>query len=84
MSRAFTRAVRAAIVAVFIAGAAVPDTVHAISLQEAARQVARQYDARVISAHTVERNGERIHVIRIMTKDNVVRTIRVPAGNGWR
>lgn len=83
MSGALAKGFRAAIVAVFIAGAAMPETVQAITLQEAARQVARQYDARVISAHTVERNGQRIHVIRIMTKDNVVRTIRIPAGNGW-
>ena len=51
----------------------------AISLQEAAERVARQHDAQVVSAHTVERDGRRIHVIRILTKDGVVRTIRVPA-----
>ena len=51
----------------------------AMSLQEAAERVARQYDAQVVSAHTVERDGRRIHVIRILTKDGVVRTIRVPA-----
>lgn len=51
----------------------------AISLQEAAERVARQYDAQVVSAQTVERDGQRVHVIRILTKDGVVRTIRVPA-----
>jgi negative regulator of sigma E activity len=51
----------------------------AISLQEAAERVARQYDAQVVSAHTVERDGRRVHVIRILTRDGVVRTIRVPA-----
>jgi len=53
----------------------------AITLQEAARQVAERYDARVVSAQTVEQNGRRIHVIRIVTKDGVVRTVRVPAGD---
>lgn len=51
----------------------------AISLQEAAERVARQYDAQVVSAHTIERDGRRVHVIRILTRDGVVRTIRVPA-----
>ncbi len=51
----------------------------ALSLQEAAEQVARQYDAEVVSAHTIERDGRRIHVIRILTRDGVVRTVRVPA-----
>ncbi len=51
----------------------------AISLQEAAERVARQHDAEVVSAHTIERDGRRIHVIRILTRDGVVRTVRVPA-----
>lgn len=51
----------------------------AISLQEAAERVARQHNAQVVSAHTVERDGRRVHVIRILTRDGVVRTIRVPA-----
>jgi len=52
----------------------------AITLEEAARRVAQEYDARVVSAQTVERDGRRIHVIRIVTEDGVVRTVRVPAG----
>ncbi len=51
----------------------------ALTLQEAADRVARQYDAKVVSAHTIERDGRRIHVIRILTRDGVVRTVRVPA-----
>ncbi len=50
----------------------------AMTLQEAAERVARQHDAKVVSAHTVERDGRRIHVIRILTRDGVVRTVRVP------
>lgn len=51
----------------------------ALTLEEAAERVARQHDAQVVSAHTIERDGRRIHVIRILTRDGVVRTIRVPA-----
>ena len=51
----------------------------ALTLEEAAERVARQHDAQVVSAHTVERDGRRVHVIRILTRDGVVRTIRVPA-----
>ncbi len=51
----------------------------AASLEEVAERVARQHDAQVVSAREVERNGQRIYVIRILTRDGVVRTIRVPA-----
>lgn len=51
----------------------------AITLQEAAERVARQHDAKVVSARTIERDGRRIHVIRILTQEGVVRTVRVPA-----
>ena len=49
-----------------------------ISLEEAARKVAEEYEARVLSAKTVTRSGERVHEIKIKTKDGVVKTIRVP------
>ncbi|AKS41430.1 PepSY domain-containing protein [Wenzhouxiangella marina] len=51
----------------------------AITLREAAERVARQYEGRVVSAQTVERDGRRVHVIRVLTRDGVVRTVRVPA-----
>lgn len=55
----------------------------ATSLEEAAQRVARQHDAKVLSAQTIEqRDGRRVHVIRILTRDGVVRTIRVPADRG--
>jgi len=54
----------------------------AITLQEAAERVARQNDARVVSAKTIERNGRRVHEIRIVTRDRVVRTVYVPAERG--
>jgi len=54
----------------------------ALTLEEAAERVARQHDAKVVSAHTQERDGRRVHVIRILTKEGVIRTIRVPADRG--
>ena len=74
MSRLFRQLLIATILA-----AALVTSVWAITLEEAARQVANEYDARVVSAHTVERDGRRLHVIRIVTGDGVVRTVRVPA-----
>ena len=74
---------RSLLAAVVLAGACavfVPTgTVHADTLREVAERVARQNDARVVSAREVERNGRRFYEIRIMTRDGVVRTIRVPA-----
>jgi len=50
------------------------------SLREVAERVARQHDAKkVVSARVVERNGRKFYVIRILTRDDVIKTIRVPA-----
>ncbi|GEM_PF-694220 len=58
---------------------ALPGIGLASSLQEAADRVAREHDARVLSAQTEERGGQSVHIIRILTRDGVVRTVRVPA-----
>jgi len=52
------------------------------SLREVAERLAREHDGQVVSARVVERDGRRYYVIRILTKDGVVRTFRVPAGDG--
>jgi uncharacterized membrane protein YkoI len=72
------RTLRQVLIALSLAAALVVSA-WAITLEEAARRVAQEYDAKVVSAHTIERDGRRIHVIRIVTKDGVVRTVRVPA-----
>lgn len=72
--------VRGVVVVLIALGLAV--SAWALSLQEAAERVARQHDAKVVSAQTIERDGRRVHVIRILTRDGVVRTIRVPADRG--
>lgn len=50
----------------------------AITLEEAAQQAARQYHAKVLSARTIVRNGRRIHEIKLLTKDGVVKVVRIP------
>ncbi|MDZ4731781.1 MAG: hypothetical protein SH820_17770 [Xanthomonadales bacterium] len=54
-----------------------PPDASAQSLDEAARQAARQYDAKVLSAHTEQQGNKKVHVIKLITKDNVVKTVRV-------
>jgi hypothetical protein len=49
-----------------------------ITLEDAARKVAEEYDARVLSAKTVTRDGKRVHEIRVITAEGVVKTVRVP------
>ena len=56
----------------------VPVDAFAVTLQEAARQAARQYNAKVLSARTVTRGEKRIHEIKVLTKKGVVRTVRIP------
>jgi len=56
----------------------VPATAFAQSLQEAARQAAQQYNAKVLSARTVTRGDSRIHEIKLLTKNGVVKTVRIP------
>ena len=47
------------------------------TLDEAASQAARQYNAKVLSARTVQEGDKRVHVIKLLTKNGVVKTVRV-------
>lgn len=55
-----------------------PSAAWAQSLDEAARQAARQYNAKVLSARTVQEGNRRVHVIKLLTEKGVVRTVRIP------
>lgn len=55
-----------------------PAAVMAQTLDEAARQAARQYNAKVLSARTVQEGERRIHVIKLLTEDGVVKVVRIP------
>ena len=48
------------------------------TLDEAARQAAKQHNAKVLSAQTVQEGQKRVHVIKLLTKDGVVKTVRIP------
>ncbi len=52
--------------------------VYAVTLKQAVSQVERQYDGKVVSARTVNRNGQRVHIIRVVTRDGVVKTVHIP------
>ena len=72
VKRFIFRLLIAALLALSLSGA-----VSAQTLDEAARQAARQHDAKVLSAHTVEEGKKRVHVIKILTSKGVVKTVRV-------
>lgn len=55
-----------------------PPTAMATSLEDAARQVSRQNNAKVLSARTVQRGNGRTHEIKLLTKKGVVKTVKVP------
>ena len=50
----------------------------AISLNDAAKRAARQHDAKVLSARTVQQGNNRVHEIKLLTKKGVVKTVRIP------
>jgi hypothetical protein len=56
----------------------IPVSAFAISLDDAARQAARQNDAKVLSARTVQKGNSRIHEIKLLTKKGVVKTVKIP------
>lgn len=57
---------------------AVPASAWAQTLNEAANQAARQNNAKVLSAKTVKEGDRKVHVIKLLTRDGVVKTVRVP------
>jgi len=67
----------AAAAAALMLALAVSTAVYGQSLDEAARQAARQYNAKVLSAKTVQQGNRRVHVIKLLTKDGVVKTVRI-------
>ena len=54
-----------------------PVSAFAITLEEAARQAARQNNAKVLSAKTVQQGNKRVHEIKLLTRDGVVKTVRI-------
>ena len=55
-----------------------PVTAAATKLDEAAKQAARQNNAKVLSAKTVNKGNTRQHEIKLLTNKGVVKTVKVP------
>lgn len=55
-----------------------PVSAYAINLEEAARRAAKQNDAKVLSARTIQQGDSRFHEIKLLTRKGVVKTVRVP------
>ena len=66
-----------AMVIAFVLALAISMSAWAQTLDEAARQAAEQHDARILSARTVQQGKQEVHVIKLLTKDGVVKTVRI-------
>ncbi|WP_244887867.1 PepSY domain-containing protein [Ectothiorhodospira mobilis] len=56
-----------------------------VTLDEAVAQVQARTGGRVLSAETLEEEGQRVHRIRVLLQDQRVRDIRVDAATGqWQ
>ncbi len=47
------------------------------SLSEAVEQVRRQYRGRIVSAETRVRGNREVHIIKVLTEDGKVKTVRI-------
>jgi cell division protein YceG involved in septum cleavage len=56
----------------------IPVSVYAVELEEAAKQAAKNNNAKVLSAKTVKQGDNRTHEIKLLTNKGVVKTVRVP------
>ena len=50
-----------------------------VTLEEAVRRVRKQYGGRIVSAETQGKGDRRVHVIKVLTDDGRVRTVRISA-----
>lgn len=49
-----------------------------LTLSEAVERVRRQYNGRIVSAETKCNGNRETHVIKVLTQDGKVKTVRVP------
>lgn len=54
-----------------------PSAAFAQSKEQAAQDAARQYDAKVLSVKEQKQGQDTVYVIKLLTKDGVVKTVRV-------
>ncbi|MEJ8568952.1 hypothetical protein [Elongatibacter sediminis] len=62
---------------VFLLAVMLPLAAFGQSLEQAAQDAARRYDAKVLSAHTEQRGARKVHVIKLLTRKGVVKVVRV-------
>jgi hypothetical protein len=48
------------------------------SLNEAVEMVRRQYNGRIVSAETRVNGNREVHIIKVLTEDGKVKTVRIP------
>ena len=48
------------------------------SLSEAVERVRRQYNGRIVGAETRVSGGRETHIIKVLTNDGTVKTVRIP------
>ena len=48
------------------------------TLSQAVEQVRKQYNGRIVDAQTRVSGGQETHVIKVLTNDGKVRTVRIP------
>ena len=53
-----------------------------VTLSQAVEQVRQQYGGRIISAETKVSGGRETHVIKVLTDDGKVKTVRIPGKRG--
>lgn len=70
--------IRLNIVCLVLLVSLIPVSAYAVKLEDAAKQAARQNDAKVLSARTVKQGGSQTHEIKLLTKKGVVKTVKVP------
>ena len=53
-----------------------------VTLSQAVEQVRRQYNGRILSAETQVSDDRETHVIKVLTEDGTVKTVRVAGKRG--
>ena len=49
-----------------------------LTLSQAIEQVRRQYNGRIVGAETRVSGGRETHIIKVLTNDGTVKTVRIP------
>jgi len=49
-----------------------------LTLEQAVAQVRREYNGRIVSAETRVSDGKETHIIKVLTSDGKVKTVRIP------